>query len=258
MNKKRQAVRGVQKDKNKKAESALSLLVTLVHTLWRPKLLSLAILVISVSTLAVNIDMQKILPISSVKIEGEFKYLDKEQLQNQAMPVVDSGFFSVDLSAVRNVFISLPWVEDVSVRRQWPDQLLVRVIEKKPVVYWGDKALLSAKGVLFVPEKKLSENLPYLNGPDGLHKTMFQELARMQAWLLETGLHIQSMSLDERRSWTLKMTDGIELRLGREKMHQRLQRFASVYKNNFQSEVRKIKHIDMRYTNGFAVAWTEA
>jgi cell division protein FtsQ len=258
MNKKRQAVRGIHKEKNENTGKVVAVLSTLAGIIWRPKLLLLSIFVVSGSILVTQINMQKVLPISSVKIEGEFKYLDKEQLRKQAMPVVDGGFFSVDLSAVRNVFISLPWVEDVSVRRQWPDQLLVRVIEKKPVVYWGDNAVLSAKGVLFIPGKKLSENLPYLKGPEGLHKTMFQELARMQAWLLETGLHIQRMSLDERRSWTLKMTDGIELRLGREKMHQRLQRFASVYKNNFQSEIRKIKHIDMRYTNGFAVAWTEA
>ncbi len=255
---KRQAVRGVKKVENVRMGKTLAVLQSLAHTLWKPKLLLLCLLVVSVSVIFTQINLQQILPISSVKIEGEFNYLDKEQLKKRAMPVVDGGFFSVNLSAVRNVLISLPWVEDVSVRRQWPDQLLVRVIEKKPVVYWGDNAVLSAKGVLFVPDKKLSENLPYLQGPDGLHKTMFQELARMQAWLLETGLHIQVMSLDERRSWTLTMTDGIELRLGREKMHQRLQRFASVYKNNFQSEMRKIKHIDMRYTNGFAVAWTEA
>jgi len=255
---KRQAVRGVKKVENVRMGKTLAVLQSLEHTLWKPKLLLLCLLVVSVSVIFTQINLQQILPISSVKIEGEFNYLDKEQLKKRAMPVVDGGFFSVDLSAVRNVLISLPWVEDVSVRRQWPDQLLVRVIEKKPVVYWGDNAVLSAKGVLFVPDKKLSENLPYLQGPDGLHKTMFQELARMQAWLLETGLHIQVMNLDERRSWTLTMTDGIELRLGREKMHQRLQRFASVYKNNFQSEMRKIKHIDMRYTNGFAVAWTEA
>ena len=258
MNKKRQAVRGVQKANNKRAANALSFLVILMHILWRPKLLSFAILAISATALIMYVDMQKVLPISSVKIEGEFKYLDKEQLRQQAMPIVNGGFFTVDLAAVRDVLISLPWVEDVSVRRQWPDHLLVRVMEKKPVVYWGEKSVLSAKGDLFVPEKKLTENLPHLIGPLGLHKTMFQELARMQAWLLETGLQIQSMNLDERRSWTLKMKDGIELRLGREKMHQRLQRFASVYKNNFQSEIRKIKHIDMRYTNGFAVAWTEA
>lgn len=258
MNKKRQAVRGVNKVKNERVTKVLAMLIPITRILWQPKFLLLALFVVSIFLIVAQINLQKILPISSVKIEGEFNYLDKERLRKQAMPVVDGGFFSVDLSAVRNVFISLPWVEDVSVRRQWPDQLLVRVIEKKPVVYWGDNAVLSAKGVLFIPDKKLSENLPYLQGPEGLHKIMFQELARMQAWLLETGLYIQYMSLDERRSWTLKMTDGIELRLGREKMHQRLQRFASVYKNNFQSEARKIKHIDMRYTNGFAVAWTEA
>ena len=258
MNKKRQAVRAVKKAKNEHSVKILAVLASLSRVLWKPKLLSISLFVVSVSIIMAQIDIQKVLPISSVKIEGEFKYLDKDQLRKQAMPVVDSGFFSVDLSAVRNVFISLPWVEDVSVRRQWPDQLLVRVIEKKPVVYWGESAVLSAKGMLFNPGKKLSENLPSLQGPEGLHNTMFQELARMQAWLLETGLQIQRMSLDERRSWTIIMTDGIELRLGRENMHQRLQRFASVYKNNFQSETRKIKHIDMRYTNGFAVAWTEA
>jgi cell division protein FtsQ len=87
---------------------------------------------------------------------------------------------------------------------------------------------------------------------------MFKELARMQAWLLETGLYIKEMQLDARRSWTLIMENGIELRLGRNNMYERLQRFASVYRNNFQSETRKIEHIDMRYTNGFAVAWKEA
>ena len=258
MNKKRQAIRGVNKVKHERITKALVILTSVKRIFWQPKLLLLSLFVISALLMVTQINLHQVLPISSVKIEGEFNYLDKEQLRMQTMPVVNGGFFSVDLAAVRNVLNSLSWVEDVSVRRQWPDQLLVRVIEKKPVVYWGENAVLSSKGVLFIPETKLSENLPYLHGPEGLHKTMFQELARMQAWLLETGLHIQHMSLDERRSWTLKMTDGIELRLGRKKMHQRLQRFASVYRNNFQSETRKIKHIDMRYTNGFAVAWKEA
>ena len=150
MNKKRQAVRGINKAKNENVGKALVVLASLVRIIWRPKLLLLSILVVSVSVIVTQVNMQKILPISSVKIEGEFKYLDKEQLKNQSMPVVDGGFFSVDLLAVRNVLIGLPWVEDVSVRRQWPDQLLVRVIEKKPVVYWGDNAVLSAKGVLFI------------------------------------------------------------------------------------------------------------
>ena len=258
MNKKRQAVRGAKKVQPKHNAIIYEKSKLWLARLWQPKLLLLSGLCVMVVVIHKQLDFQQVLPISSVKIEGEFIYLDKEQLRQKAIPVVNGGFFSVNLTAVRNTLISLPWVEDVSVRRQWPDQLLVRVMEKKPVVYWGDKAVLSAKGELFIPDKKLTENLPHLNGPLGFHKTMFQELARMQAWLLETGLQIQSMKLDERRSWILTMKDGIELRLGRDKMHQRLQKFVSVYKNNFQSETRKIKHIDMRYTNGFAVAWTEA
>lgn len=226
--------------------------------LYRPKLFFIVLCGISVAVVYQQLNMKTMLPISSVKIEGEFKYLNKDQLREQAMPVVDGGFFSVDLVAVRNALIELPWVEDVSVRRQWPDQLMVRVMEKQPVVFWGEDAVLSSKGKLFSPGQALSEQLPRMNGPEGLHGTMFKELARMQAWLLETGLYIQEMKLDARRSWTLTMKNGIELRLGRDAMYERLQRFASVYRNNFQSETRKIKHIDMRYTNGFAVAWKEA
>lgn len=225
---------------------------------YRPKLFFIAMFMLLVMALYQKLTMSTVLPISSVKIEGEFKYLDKEQLREHAMPVVDGGFFSVDLVAVRNVLIELPWVEDVSVRRQWPDQLLVRVMEKQPVVFWGEDAVLSSKGDLFSPGRTLSERLPRMSGPEGLHGSMFKELARMQAWLLETGLYIQEMKLDPRRSWTLIMENGIELRLGRNNMYERLQRFASVYRNNFQSETRKIEHIDMRYTNGFAVAWKEA
>jgi len=225
---------------------------------YRPKLFFMVMCGLLVVVAYQQLNIKTVLPISSVKIEGEFKYLNKDQLREQALPVVDGGFFSVDLVAVRDALVKLPWVEDVSVRRQWPDQLLVRVMEKQPVVFWGENAVLSSKGELFSPGQTLSERLPRMNGPQGLHSTMFKELARMQAWLLETGLYIQEMKLDARRSWTLIMENGIELRLGRNNMYERLQRFASVYRNNFQSETRKIEHIDMRYTNGFAVAWKEA
>lgn len=261
MVKKRQAVKGVKqvrKARNDRAEKLQKIFMKVIKIFWRPQLIALSLVVLFVSVVYKEINLNEVLPVSSVKIEGEFNYLDKEQLRLQTMPVVNGGFFSIDLPAVRDALVNVPWVEDVSVRRQWPDGLLVRVIEKQPVVYWGKKAVLSSKGELFVPQKKLELEMPQLNGPDGQHQTMLKELARMQAWLLDTGLYIDAMNLDARRSWTLQMSNGLELRLGRKQMHERLQRFASVYKNNLQAEKREIEHIDMRYTNGFAVAWKEA
>lgn len=257
MAKKRQARSG-QRARKKKTGSVQSILKVIARVLWQPKILAGAVFIFVGSMLYMNINIQQVWPIKSVKIEGEFKYLDKEHLRQKALPVVHGGFISVELEAVRNVLIKMPWVEDVSVRRQWPDQLLVRVIEKQPVVYWGENALLSTKGKLFVPDKKLSIMMPRLSGPEGQHKMLLKELARMQAWLVETDLQIDKMKLDARRSWILQMTTGLELRLGRKQMHERLHRFVSVYKTNLKNNKRKIKHIDMRYTNGFAVAWKEA
>jgi len=253
----RQAVKG-SKVKRRKESRFINRFKGVVGVLWRPGLLSgLAVVVISLFTYN-NINLNNVLPIQSIKIEGEFAFLDKEQLQMQAIPVVKGGFFNVDLASVRDALIELPWVEDVSVRRQWPNMLLVRVIEQKPVVLWGENAVISAKGKLFIPEQKPELNLPHLSGPQGQHKFMLQELARMQAWLLETGLYIKNIELNARRSWILTMTSGMELRLGRKQMHERLNRFVSVYKETLEARKKQIKYIDMRYTNGLAVAWKEA
>ena len=230
--------------------------------IWKPKLIISGLVAVVFITAYVNINVQllveNLFPVKSVQIEGEFKFLDKEELRQRALPVANGGFFSIDLSVIRSQLVDMPWVEDVSVRRQWPDRLIVRVIEKQPVVYWGKYGVISSKGKLFMPENQLNLDMPRLTGPDGQYKTMLTELARMQAWLLETDLYIQQMTLDARRSWTLNMTTGLELRLGRMQLHERLHRFVSIYKSHLKTEKREIKHIDMRYTNGFAVAWKEA
>ena len=255
--KSRQAVRGNEKPK-RNTNRVTTRLKDIMGFVWKPKLLS-GMTVICISLFAYkNINLNNVLPIQSIKIEGEFAFLDKTQLQMQVIPVVKGGFFNMDLASVREALVDLPWVEDVSVRRQWPDKLLVRVIEQKPVVLWGENAVISAKGELFIPAQKPELKLPHLSGPQGQHKFMLQELARMQAWLLETGLYIKSIELNARRSWILTMTSGMELRLGRKQMHERLNRFVSVYKETLEVPKKQIKYIDMRYTNGLAVAWKEA
>jgi len=230
--KKRQAIRGERVKKCKPAIALNRVKEWLVY-IWHPKLITgLSVLLVGLFVYK-NTDLNQLLPVQSVKIEGEFVYLDKNRLREQTIPVVSGGFFNVDLQAIRKV-----------------DKLLVRVIEKKPVVLWGKKGVISARGELFEP----------VNKPD---KSMLQELARMQAWLIESGLYIERIDLNARRSWTLTMTSGMELRLGRKQMHERLNRFVSVYKETLEVEMlkktgREIKHIDMRYTNGLAVAWKEA
>jgi cell division protein FtsQ len=203
-------------------------------------------------------DADNFLPIHTVQIEGEFRYLKKDDLQHIAMPHVQGGFFSVNLQEVRDALLVLPWVEDAAVRRQWPDGLRIQVMEKQPAAWWGDGRLLSSRGVLFEPGRIGALALPKLEGPEGLEKNLLQELGRMQTELASTGQQIQMIRVDARRSWILVMASGLELRLGREDEHLRLQRFVDVYAEYFQPRLGQIKYVDMRYTNGLSVAWRQS
>ena len=144
-------------------------------------------------------DPDSFLPIHSVQIEGEFRYLKKDDLQNIAMPHVQGGFFSLNLQEVREALLVLPWVEDAAVRRQWPDGLQIRVMEKQPAAWWGDGRLLSSRGVLFAPGRIGALALPKLDGPEGLEKTLLQELGSMQTELANTGQQIQMIRVDADR-----------------------------------------------------------
>ena len=106
MAKKRQAVRGVRQVRNTRSASLLENTSRILNLFWKPRLLALFILLAGIGLVYEEINIKDVLPIASVKIEGEFNYLDKKLLQNKALPVVDGGFFSVDLEAVRNELIN--------------------------------------------------------------------------------------------------------------------------------------------------------
>jgi hypothetical protein len=62
---------------------------------------------------------------------------------------VRGNFFAVDLDAVRATFETVPWVRRASVRRVWPDGLVVAIEEHRPLAFWGDGRLVNTFGELF-------------------------------------------------------------------------------------------------------------
>lgn len=254
-----QAVRIAPSAKARSSRQWLGQTKALLGNVWLHRGMGLLLVVLAAIWAQQKIQASQWLPIEKVQIEGALQHLSASQLQQQAMGVIEGGFFSVNLQQLRDLLQQQPWVESVAIRRIWPDTLGVMVIEKTPVAYWGKDQLLSTRAVLFKPAM-LPEGLPLpqLEGPQGQHETLFRELGRMQAWLMPTGMQIQKLRLDARRSWTLVINDGVEIRLGRKEYNERLQRFAQVYRQHLQKQQHLIRHIDMRYSNGFAIAWKEA
>lgn len=253
-----QAVRLSKKTNHKINITAFSGGLKILQHSYFQMVLLMTLLVATIFWAQQQIQKSQWLPIEYVQLDGHLQYLSAAQLKQQTLLQVQGGFFSVDLQRVRKTLEKQPWVETVSIRKIWPDTLGVKVIEKQAVAFWGKDELLSTQAVLFKPSIMPNNLLlPHLNGPKGLHKNMFEELGRMQAWLLSSGLQIQKLTLDARRSWTL-IASNIEIRLGRKQYDERLQRFAAVFKPRLKKQQQLIQHIDMRYSNGFAIAWKEA
>ena len=196
----------------------------------------------------------ELMPIRNVQIEGSFVYLSRDEIQKQLEQVLSGDYFTADIESVRASLLTLPWVQDASIRRKWPSTLLIKIVERQAVAYWSDDALLSDKGELFKPETISREmQIPVINGPEGLHHKVWGFLVKLHTDLSGLGLGVDELVLDERRSWSMLLSNGVELRLGRNDTESRIQRFVKVFSMQNAPNIDDIKYIDLRYPNGFAM-----
>jgi cell division protein FtsQ len=199
-----------------------------------------------------------VLPLKIVRIDGDFKHLDRRALEKAVGGVMEGNFFTVDLEVVRAAALQLPWVDQVTVRRIWPDTLNMWVEEQQPLARWGDSQLVNGRGAVFTPEPgALKAKLPRLSGPDGQAPEMVARYQRMERRFAALQLGIERLTMDGRGAWTVDFRQGVELKLGHADTEARVDRFVRLYPRLEQGEKRRVKRVDMRYANGVAVLWGE-
>jgi cell division protein FtsQ len=77
------------------------------------------------------------------------------------------SIFTVPLAERRRRLLAIDWVEDASVSRVWPDRLVVRIRERKPVAFVLFRAgvlLIDSHGVLLEPPAQAQFAFPVLGG----------------------------------------------------------------------------------------------
>lgn len=198
-------------------------------------------------------------PVNNVRIEGEFRHLQGAELQRVVAPLVAAGFFVMDVSEIQTRLQALAWVDQVSVRRVWPDQLHIGVREQRAVAHWGADSFLNTRAEVFKPERAVSlDDLPQLAGPHGHQQRVLAMYTKMQALLKPLRLGVTRLTLDARRAWELQLSNGLTLAVGRNHSLQRVSRFVSVYPAILAAGEGRLTAVDLRYSNGFAAHWLAA
>jgi len=196
------------------------------------------------------------LPIRIVKITGDFKYLDVRKLKQLLNQQLGRNFFSVDLDEIKHSVSKIAWVDQVSIRRKWPDTLVLNMNEQQPFARWYKGGFINTRGQWFsAARQKTLSDLPLLQGPQGSESMIATQYVDIANVLSAQGLKTRHLRMTDRRSWQLNLDNGLWLKLGKQNVKGRLQRFVRVYKKVIAAQLNKIEGVDMRYTNGFAVRW---
>jgi cell division protein FtsQ len=168
-----------------------------------------------------------------------------------------------DVNIIQSQIERLPWIKQASVRKQWPDELKIHLVEFVPIARWNDQHMMDTDGNSFsVPADRTSKQvLPMLYGPEGSESEVLQGFRDMGQVLAKDKFTLKEAAMTARRSWQLTLNNDIKLNLGRGDTMKRLARFVELYpvlQQQAQVDGKEISYVDLRYDSGAAVGWKPA
>jgi len=197
--------------------------------------------------------------------------VDKKEIQQVIKTNLNGTTLSTDLKMMVELILDNPWVEQVVVRRVWPDTIVLRLQERRIIALWNNKHLISELGeVTNIPvsdykkvEKKLGCYLIRIEGPKSFLSKIVHRAEIANNLLTTINKKLLHLRLTEQFSWEGKTTGGMTLRFGGDNlqgpMQYRLENFTKSYPNLANKLEKKdtglpeIHYVDLRYAKGFAI-----
>lgn len=198
----------------------------------------------------------------SIRIEGDVTRNSISTIRANAASHLAGNFFTLDLAAGRRAFESVPWVRQAVVNRVWPNRLLVRLEEHRPVALWTNEGaaekLVNSFGEVFEANLGDVEDdaLPTLQGPDGSSARVLALYGRLVPVLASLDAHLDTLALSARGSWHAELDSGAEVQLGRgsdDEVVERAQRFVATLTQVLARYQRPLEYADLRHNDGYAV-----
>ena len=190
--------------------------------------------------------------VQRVVIKGKLEKISDDQLQYVVQDRIKGNVFKLDLNYVQQGFEQLSWADQVRVTRQWPDQIVVTITERKALARWVGGGVIDMNGDWF--EASTDESLPLFIAPEGSEKQIAQMYIQMLPVLKQMGEPLpKELSLTARNAWQITLKGDAVLKLGRTEPMIRLKRIVPVWKKYLKAQENDIEYIDLRYPDGFAL-----
>ena len=221
------------------------------------KIFLLFLLIFIIGILYIYNDSKIHFPIHNVHISG-IKNANKENINEYAEKYLkNKSFFLLNMSELKKELEKIEWVDSVSIRRDYPSVVILSIKEHKPLVIWNNKSYINNNGEIFFV-KDVSKNLPRLNSKNNRSQALFKYFSFFSDNLLKNKINDKIVEISENniRSLSVLLSSGITIRFGSKNINDKMKIFFKSYKKILNtSDLKKIRYIDMRYSNGFSIGW---
>lgn len=193
--------------------------------------------------------------------DGELRHVNPAALRTAVAGRLRGNFFTMRLDEARRLFETVPWVAGASVRRVWPDRLVVTLTEHRALGVWSDGRIVADDGRLFVAnvaEAEVYGPLVAFEGPPQFAAEAARRYYEFAAALAPLSIAIERVRVSERASWSIEADDGQRIEIGRDdppgRLRERLQLIGASYPLMLAKFGAPPSRIDARYPNGIAAA----
>ena len=208
--------------------------------------------------------------IKQVAIEGDTPFVSQIKIKNTLMHYVKDNFFDINLEKTIDSLNTLPGIKAVSIRRVWPDKLLVSLESEKAFAKSiNNNWLINPNGELFETDIPIKQQLPVFIAPSGGLPQVVDFYREISPKLKSVTLIITKLQLLATGDWEvfvsplgdqyLKDPRPFIIQLGHRSMRSRANNFIKIYKSGNFLETKKgkigPKIVNMQYQNGFSVQW---
>ena len=121
---------------------------------------------------------------------------------------------------------------------------------QRPVAF-----LLSDEAVVYRADPSGFDHLPRIYAAGGRSTMALERFRHLRSRFAEVGETLVGLSVDNRGATDIELAGGLEVKLGRELIEHKVARLVRIYRDEIQPRRAGIARLDLRYSNGFAVAW---
>jgi cell division protein FtsQ len=205
----------------------------------------------------------------AISLEGDLQHNTVPLVRAIVLPRLNGNYFSLNLREARRAFESVPWVRRATVRRVWPNKLVVTLEQHRAAAYWerddGNHQMVNLQGEVF--EVNLGDveedGLPLLRGPEGAAPQVWQMYRQLAPVFTALGEKVRHLKMSMRGSWQTTLESGARIELGRgtpDEVLERTQRFAATvaqvtsrYPRDGRRDGQGIEYADLRHDDAYAL-----